>query len=93
VRREVDIPAMYKSKPLTLGFRTDILVDETIILEIKGVPTLQPVHNTQLQTYLHLSGLAVGLLFNFHALRQKDCLRRFVGGWALFSVALVLSPR
>jgi GxxExxY protein len=87
VRREVGIPAMYKGKPLMLGFRADILVDETVVLEIKGVPTFLPLHDTQFQTYLHLSGLPVGLLFNFHALRLKDGLRRFVGGWTRFSVA------
>jgi GxxExxY protein len=66
VRREVGIPAMYKGEPLPLGFRADILADETIILEIKAVPALLPVHDMQLQTYLRMSGLPVGL-------------RRFVG--------------
>jgi GxxExxY protein len=78
VRREVGIPVVYKGEPLPLGFRADILVDETVILEIKGVQTLPPAHDMQLQTYLRMSGLPVGLLFNFHALRLKDGLRRFV---------------
>jgi GxxExxY protein len=69
VRREVGIPAMYKGEPLQLGFRADILVDETVVLEIKAVPTLLPVHDMQLQTYLGMSGFPVGLLFNFHAPR------------------------
>jgi GxxExxY protein len=51
VRREAGIPAMYKGgEPLPLGFRADILVDETVILEIKAVPALLPVHDMQLQT-------------------------------------------
>jgi GxxExxY protein len=79
VRREVGIPAIYKGELLPLGFRADILVDETVILEIKGVPTLLPVYDMQLQTYLRMSGLPVGLLFNFHLPRLKDGLRRFVG--------------
>jgi GxxExxY protein len=79
VRREVGIPAMYKGEPLPLGFRADILADETVIVEIKAVPALLPVHEMQVQTYLRMSGLPVGLLFNFHALRLKDGLRRFVG--------------
>ena len=79
VRRQVNIPAIYKGESLSLGFRADILVDETVILEIKAVPALLPVHDMQLQTYLSMSGLPVGLLFNFHALRLKDGLRRFVG--------------
>jgi GxxExxY protein len=79
IRREVGIPAIYKGEPLPLGFRADILVDETIILEIRAVPALLPVHDMQLQTYLRMSGLPVGLLFNFHASRLKDGLRPFVG--------------
>jgi GxxExxY protein len=79
VRREVGIPAIYKGEPLPLGFRADILADETVILEIKAVPALLPAHDLQLQTYLRMSGLPIGLLLNFHALRLKDGLRRFVG--------------
>jgi GxxExxY protein len=70
---------MYTGEPLSLGFRADILTDETVILEFKGVPTLLPVHDMQLQTYLRMSGLPVGLLFNFHALRLNGGLQRFVG--------------
>jgi PD-(D/E)XK nuclease superfamily len=55
------------------------LADETVILEIKAVPTLLPVRNIQLQTYLRMSGFPVGLLFNFHAVRLEDGLRRFAG--------------
>jgi GxxExxY protein len=79
VRREVGIPAIYKGEPVTLGFRADVLTDETVILEIKAVPTLLPAHDMQVQTYLRMSGLPVGLLFDFHALCLKDGLRRFVG--------------
>jgi GxxExxY protein len=79
VRPEVGIPAMSKGKPLTLGFRADILADETVILEIKAVPTLLPGYDMQLQTYLRMCGLPVGLLFDFHAVRLKDGLRRVVG--------------
>jgi GxxExxY protein len=66
-------------EPLPLGFRADILADETVILEIKAVPALLPLHDMQLQTYLRMSSLPVGLLLNFHALRLKDGLRRFIG--------------
>jgi GxxExxY protein len=79
VRREVGIPATYEGEPLPLGFRADILVDETVILELKAVPALLPVHDMQLQTYLRRSAHPVGLLFNFHASRLKDGPRRFVG--------------
>jgi GxxExxY protein len=83
IRREVGIPALYKCEALPFGFRADILADETVILGIKEVPALLPAllpaYDMQLQTYLRMSGLPVGLLFNFHALRLKDGLRRFVG--------------
>jgi PD-(D/E)XK nuclease superfamily len=59
------------------GFRADTLADQTVILEIKAVPALLPVHETQLQSYLRMSGLPVGLLLDFRALRLKDGLRRF----------------
>ena len=55
--------------------RADIPADETVILEIKAVPA----HDMQLQTYPRMSGRPVGLLLNFHTLRLKDGLRRFVG--------------
>jgi GxxExxY protein len=52
-------------------------VDETVILEIQAVPTLLPVHETQLKTDLRMSSLPVGLLFNVHAPSLEDGLRRF----------------
>jgi GxxExxY protein len=79
VQRQVGIPAFYKNQRLPLGFRADILVEEIVILEIKAVPALLPAHDMQLQTYLRLSRLPIGLLLNFHALRLKDGLRRFAG--------------
>ena len=69
---------MYNGQPLMLGSPDDILKKETVILEIKVVPALLPVNDTQLQTYLHMSGLPVGLLLNLHAPRLSDGLRRFV---------------
>jgi GxxExxY protein len=78
VRREVGIPAMCKGEPLMLGFRADIPVDKTVILK-SSVPTLLPAHDMQLQAYLRMNGLPIGLLFHFHALRLNDGLRRFVG--------------
>jgi GxxExxY protein len=68
-----------KGEALPLGFRADILADETVFLEIKGVLTLLPLRDMQLQTDLRMSGVPIGLLFNFHVLRLKDGLRRFVG--------------
>ncbi len=78
-RREVGIPVIYKGEARPIGFRADILVEETVILEIKAVPALLPAHDIPLQTYLRLSNIPIGLLLNVHALRLKDGLRRFVG--------------
>ena len=69
---------MYKGEPLQPGFRADILADETVIPEIRAVPALLPAYGMQLQTYSHMSGFPVGLLFDFHAHRLKDGLRRIV---------------
>jgi GxxExxY protein len=63
---------------IPLGFRADIVVADTVILEIKAVPGLLPAHDAQLLTYLRMSGLPVGLLMNFHTTRLKDGLKRFV---------------
>jgi GxxExxY protein len=77
--RQVSIPVTCKGMPIPPGFRADILVDDIVILEIKAVPALLPAHDAQLQTYLRMSGIPVGLLLNFHAVRLKDGLRRFAG--------------
>ena len=75
-RRQVALPVRYKGLAVPLGFRADMIVAETIVVEVKAVPTILPVHEAQLLTYLRLSGLRVGLLMNFHAPRLKDGLKR-----------------
>jgi GxxExxY protein len=72
------VPVIYKGKTIRLGFRADILVANLILLEIKAVATLLPVHDAQILTYLRMSQIRVGLLLNFHAVRLKDGLRRFI---------------
>jgi GxxExxY protein len=86
--RQVGIPVFYKGTQIPLGFRADLLVAETVILEIKAVPALLPAHEAQLLTYLRMSGLPVGLLMNFHAPRLKDGLKRFVASRVASSVVL-----
>lgn len=75
-RRQVALPVRYKGLAVPLGFRADMIVAETIVVEVKAVPAILPVHEAQLLTYLRLSGLRVGLLMNFHAPRLKDGLKR-----------------
>jgi GxxExxY protein len=76
--RQVGIPVTYKGMTMDDGFRADIVVDRRFILEIKAVAAIVPTHEAQLQTYLRMSGIPVGLIFNFNASRLIDGLRRFV---------------
>jgi GxxExxY protein len=63
---------------MPLGFRADILVADAVVVEVKAVAALLPAHETQVLTYLRMSHIRIGLLMNFHALRLKDGLRRFI---------------
>jgi GxxExxY protein len=75
---EVVMPVIYKGITIPMGFRADIVVASAIILEIKAVASFVPAHESQILTYLRMSGLRVGLLMNFRAPRLKDGLRRFI---------------
>jgi GxxExxY protein len=77
-QHEVMMPVAYKGTPIRMGFRADIVVENTVILEIKAVAALLPTHDSQILTYLRTSGIRIGLLMNFHAPRLKDGLRRFI---------------
>jgi GxxExxY protein len=76
--RQVAIPVVYESVTLDAGFRADVIVAQELLLEIKAVEKLLPVHQAQILTYLKMSGYHIGLLLNFNALRLKHGLRRFV---------------
>ena len=77
-RRQAPIPTVYKGRSIATVYRADILVADTVILELKSVETLAPLHEAQILTYLRLSGLRIGLLMNFNSVRLKDGLRRYV---------------
>jgi len=76
--RQVPLPVEYKSVRLDCGYRMDVVVERELIVEIKAVERVLPIHEAQVLTYLRLSGLKVGLLMNFNSLLLKDGLRRFV---------------
>lgn len=76
--RQVGIPVFYKGRILDEGFRADIVVDRKVIIEIKSVTAIQPAHESQLLTYLRMSGIKVGMLLNFNSSRLTDGLRRLV---------------
>ncbi len=77
-RRQVPLPVIYKSVKLDCGYRIDIVVDETLVVELKTVERLLPLHDAQLLTYLKLSGIRKGLLLNFNTPVLKDGIRRLV---------------
>ena len=78
VASQVLLPLTYKGISLDVGYRIDLLVEEAVIVEIKAVERLAPVHEAQLLSYLKLSGKKVGLLINFHVPLVKDGIKRMV---------------
>ncbi len=78
--REVPLPVVYKDVRLDCGYRMDVVVEEELVVEIKAVERLMPIHDAQMLTYLRLSGHKIGLLMNFNSVVLKDGLRRLVLG-------------
>ena len=76
--RQVSLPVRYKGEPIEGNLRLDLVVANTLILELKAAERILPIHEAQLLSYLKLSGLPVGLLINFHEIRIKDGLKRLV---------------
>jgi len=72
------LPVTYKEKLLESVYRIDILVDNRVVLELKSVEKVLPVHEAQLLTYLKLTGIKTGLLLNFNVPLMKDGIKRFV---------------
>lgn len=75
--REKSLAIRYKGVELDQGYRLDFVVKERLVLELKAVEQLLPIHEAQIITYLRLATLPVGLLINFHAATLKAGLRRF----------------
>lgn len=74
--RQKGIPVIWKGKNMGLGFRSDIIVENKLIIEVKSLETVAPVHSKQLLTYLKLTGLKLGLLVNFNQKLIKDGINR-----------------
>jgi GxxExxY protein len=77
-RREVPIAVRYKGRTLQDAFRADLLVDELVLIELKAVAEITPVHRAQALTYLHLSGLKLCLMLNFKVVCMREGIDRFV---------------
>lgn len=76
--RQVALPVAYKGMRLDCGYRLDIVIDNQVIIEIKSVEAILPIHKAQLLTYLKLSGFKVGLLLNFNVSVLKNGITRLV---------------
>lgn len=76
--RQKKLPVQYKGRGLELGFCLDLLVDDRVVVELKSVEQLLPVHEAQLLTYLKLSHKQTGLLLNFNCRLLKDGIKRLV---------------
>jgi len=79
-RFNVALPIIYDDLHIKVGYRVDLLVEEAVIVELKSVAKLLPIHEAQLLSYLKLSGHRVGLLINFHVPRLRDGIKRMVNG-------------
>lgn len=77
-QRQKYVPVIYKDVPMETGFRADIVVGTDLLIEVKAVERLLPVHEAQVLTYLKFGGFSTGLLVNFNTKLLKDGIKRFV---------------
>jgi len=80
VRSQVPVPIVYKGIALDAGYRVDLVIDESVVAEIKTVTKVLPVHKAQVLTYLRLLRCPLGLLLNFYVPLMRDGVRRVVNG-------------
>lgn len=78
VQRQVVLPVVYNGVAVEAGYRIDMLIAGSVVVELKTCAAILPIHKAQLLSYLKLSGLKVGLLLNFHVERLKDGIVRMV---------------
>jgi GxxExxY protein len=81
VKRQVAIPVRYKELSIAEGYRIDMLVNDMVILELKCVDALQPIHAAQVLTYLKMTGLKLGLLLNFRVDVMRKGIKRIVNNF------------
>ncbi len=75
-QRQLPVPLNYKGRLVEVGFRADVVIDGKLLIELKAVDDLQPIHRAQVITYLKLLNLPLGLLINFNSTLLKNGLRR-----------------
>ena len=81
VEKEKMMPLRFEDVRLDCGYRIDILVENSLVLELKSIDSLNDIHLAQTLTYMKLGGYRFGLLMNFNVLRLKDGIRRVVNGY------------
>jgi GxxExxY protein len=79
-RRQVLVPIQYEALSVDNGYRVDILIENQVVVELKAVEAILPVHRSQLLSYLRLGGFKLGYLLNFHVAHMRDGIVRMVNG-------------
>jgi GxxExxY protein len=77
-RCQIPLPIVYEGVRIELGYRMDLVVEDVVLVELKAIARILPLHEAQLLSYLKLSGYRVGLLINFNVIHLKDGIRRIV---------------
>ena len=85
---EVPLPVIYNGLKLDSGFRVDLLVENLVIVELKCVEALLPIHKAQLLTYLRLSNKPIGLLLNFNVVHLRDGIKRILNNKYQFAATM-----
>jgi GxxExxY protein len=80
VAAQVPLPVVYEGQKLEVGYRIDLVVEGRVVVEVKSVESIHPIHEAQLLSYMRLSGIPVGLLINFNVLHLRDGIKRMVDG-------------
>ncbi len=81
VERQKELPLIYEKIKLDVGYRVDLLVEQKLVIEIKSVESINPIHFAQIMTYLKLGNYKLGLLINFNSILFKDGVRRVINGY------------
>ena len=80
VASQVGLSVVFDGEKIELGYRVDLVVENVVIVEVKSVEAIHPVHQAQLLSYMRLSGIGVGLLINFYVTHLRDGIKRMVDG-------------
>ncbi|HSE40672.1 MAG TPA: GxxExxY protein [Acidobacteriota bacterium] len=91
LKQQQPIPVVYKNTKLECGYRIDLIVEELVIVKLKAIEAIKPIHMAQVLSYLKLSGLSVGLLINFNVAVLTHGVRRIVNNFQELSATSAIS--